>query len=379
MSLLSALALSAQVPTKITGEMHKLALFPDGTVGGWGDMRDGQLGPRAEIPNASGHAKAYVPITLPAKARDIAAGNRNSYFLMEDGTVMALGWGLYGQLGCGEACLKGSETPVKVTGLRNVASIEACGSLAYAVHQDGALSAWGQGANGLYGGRAKGDGPPISSEPLPVLGVAGIKQISCGGALVLALTNDGRVYSWGVLHVNKVFSDEPQRLPALVPGLDNVAQVVATGVAAVLKKDGTVWVWGNNQQAQFGNGKRDDQNFSESPVRVPNVANAVALTGALVGRHFLALLKDGTLRVWGNTDWGQAGVGISGMEQASVATPRISGVKTVFAAGNNSYAVKADGSLWIWGSGSYYSGEWPMKANAKVPLRFSIPQGLVQP
>jgi alpha-tubulin suppressor-like RCC1 family protein len=158
--------------------------------------------------------------------------------------------------------------------------------------------------------------------------------------------------------------------------LTDVAAIAATHVAAVLKKDGTVWVWGNNEQAQFGNGKRSVDDRSRVPVRVPGLANVVALSGGAAGRHFLALLKDQTLRVWGNTDWGQAGNGVTGREQATVATPRIVGVRNVWAAGNNSLALKTDGSLWIWGIGSSYPRVWPMTKNAPFPVRLQIPEGI---
>ena len=50
----------------------------------------------------------------------------------------------------------------------------------------------------------------------------------------------------------------------------------------------------------------------------------------------------------------------------------------MFAAGNNSYAIRNDGSLWIWGVGSEFAREWPMKANASVPIRLEIPAGIVK-
>jgi hypothetical protein len=110
--VLASVSLWAQAPrtvVKITGSLHKLVLFSDGTVGGWGDTRDGQLGPIAGIPNVQGHASAFVPITIPGKAIDIAATDRVSYVLLGDGSVLAFGWGSDGGLGCGEACVAGHQ------------------------------------------------------------------------------------------------------------------------------------------------------------------------------------------------------------------------------------------------------------------------------
>ncbi|QOY90897.1 RCC1 domain-containing protein [Paludibaculum fermentans] len=371
--LLSAVLVAAQstkVPVKVDGESHKLILFADGTIGGWGDSRDGQLGPRAAIPNSSGHSTAYVPIALPGKARDIAAGARTSYVLLENGTVVAFGAGFDGQLGCGERGLSGSETPVEVAGLTEVARIVARFNSAFAVHRDGSVSMWG--------GRFLGEGERRIVTPERAVGLPPVTQVALGGGFLMALTPEGRVWMAGKLPFGRIYADDPVQPLAEVPGLTDVAGIVATQVAAVLKKDGTVWVWGNNDQAQFGNGRRDIDERTRVPVRVPGVANVTALCGAMSGRHFLALLKDGTLRTWGNTDWGQAGIGVTGREQATVATPRINGVKAVFAAGNNSLAILPDGSLWIWGNGSPYPGVWPLTRRAPFPVQLQIPEGVVQ-
>ncbi|MFN7934984.1 MAG: hypothetical protein U0R19_16760 [Bryobacteraceae bacterium] len=370
----SAAILSAQnarVPVKIDGDSHKLILFSDGTIGGWGDTRDGQLGPKAAIPNSSGHASVFVPIAIPGKAIDIAAGERASYVLLDNGTVFAFGAGFQGQLGCGEKCFSGSETPVPVSALTNVAGIGARFHSAFAIHRDGSVSMWG--------GRYLGKGESRIPTPERMTDLPSVKQLSLGTGFLLALTTEGRVWMSGKLPFGRIFADDQIQPLAEVPGLTDVAAVVATRVAAVLKKDGTVWVWGNNEQAQFGNGRRDVDDRTRVPIRVPVVANAIALSGAINGRHFLALLKDGSLRAWGNSDWGQIGNGVTGREQATVVTPRIAGVKAVFAAGNNSLAIKSDGSLWIWGNGSSYPRVWPLVRNAPFPVQLLIPEGIAKP
>jgi alpha-tubulin suppressor-like RCC1 family protein len=94
-----------------------------------------------------------------------------------------------------------------------------------------------------------------------------------------------------------------------------------------------------------------------------------------LGRHFLVLLKDGSLRAWGNSDWGQVGIGLAGQEQASVVTvSKLTGVKRVFACGNNSFAVRSDNSVWFWGGSTYTAGPvFPSNTNTKVPMPLSLP------
>jgi alpha-tubulin suppressor-like RCC1 family protein len=292
---------------------------------------------------------------------DVAAGARTTYLLLEDGTVWAMGWGMDGELGCAEPCPKPSEKLTPVAGVREATQLAASGKVAFAVHRDGSVTQWGGGAKSIPG---------------KVDGVSAVVQLSAGGGHVLARTARGSVLAWGKLAVGRIYYDDPVELPHEVPGLSGVISVVATGVAAALKDDGTVWVWGNNQQAQFGNGRREVDDQSRVPIRVPGVANVTALAGAEIGRHFLALRKDGTIVAWGNTDWGQVGNGVSGREQATPVALRIARVQSVFAAGNNSFALLRDGSLWMWGAGANYAGEWPLPKNSKLPVQLDFATGV---
>jgi hypothetical protein len=121
-------------------------------------------------------------------------------------------------------------------------------------------------------------------------------------------------------------------------------------------------VWGASWHGQFGDGGYTDNpgidhGFERVPRPMPGISNATAISLGIVGRHTLVLLKDGTLCGWGNTDRDQIGAGVSGTFQKPV-TPKIAGVKAVFASGNSSFAVRNDNTLWIWGAGS--RGEWPL-------------------
>ena len=345
-------------------------------------MDSGQLGPVSAIPATGRQSLKMVPIRLPGKAADIAASGYTSYALLEDGTVVAWGRGDVGQLGIGGAGTKGSETPVRVSGLANVTQIAASGGMALALLKDGTVRAWGSRQSGMLGDgldpkRYLETGPPALS-PGPVPNVSNITQISAGGGHVLALTASGHVIAWGS-NYNGALGRPPRReLPmdeaAEVPGLTGVVSVAAGNVlSTVLKKDGTVWAWGSNEAGQFGNGQRSDSVGVNSgweliPQQVPGVSNVIAIS--LGGRHTLALLKDGTLRGWGNTDWGQLGGGVSGTFQEKPMTPKITGVKAVFGVGNNSYAIRTDDTLWAWGSGG--RDEPLLPTNTKLPVKLDL-------
>lgn len=355
-------------PVKVVGDRHTLILLSDGSVVGWGPCDWGELGPISAIPQNRNWATGLVSIKLPSKAIDIAAGDSSSFALLDDGTVVS--WGSnYKQLlgvGNGGANLQlsngknGSENPVKLSKLSDIVQIAAAGSRAVALKRDGTVFAWGRSEN--------------ADSPVQISELRNIRQISVGSTHAMALDANGNVWTWGDNMYGVLGRKSESAAPAQVPNLNNVISIAAgSGVSTVVKKDGTVWVWGSNWQGQFGNGNRSaapvsgglSNEIEITPQQVQSVQNVVMVTSGINGRHTLVLLRDGTLKGWGNTDWGQLGGGVSGTFQESPMIPKITGVKAVFAVQNNSFAIKNDNTFWIWGSS--WHAEFPLKANVKLP------------
>jgi alpha-tubulin suppressor-like RCC1 family protein len=363
---------------KIVGEGHKLVLFSDGKVEGWGRFGDGQLGPVAGIKPIRYSSSHLVPIELPGKAIDIAAGATTSFAVLEDGTAMSWGDAREALLGLGTKPAGFVERPTRIPGLSGVAAI----APGVALLRDGTVRAWGPASyagDGRAPKRYGEPGAPILS-PVMVPGLRDVTAIAVGSAHILALTRAGRVYSWGSNYYGALGRSPRQELaldtPEEIPGLADVAMVAAgLGVSTAVKKDGTVWVWGANWHSQFGFGERTDppgpdHGYVLQPQQVPGVAGVVAISLGLTGRHTLALRKDGTLRVWGNNDWGQLGTGLPPGFQETPAALKFAGVAAAFAAGNNSYAVKTDGTLWGWGGGG--ADEWPLLKNTRAPAALRL-------
>ena len=373
---------------KIVGESFKLMLLADGSVRGWGYMDEGQLGPVADIKAVRRVARTPVPIALPQPAIDIAARGATSYAILADSTVVAWGASGNGALGTGSSVgLTGAadaraiaESPLPVPGLHGAVQIGATTHGALVLQSDGTVWAWGSRENGMIG---DGRGPHTYQDPvapdvlLPqrVPNVSDVVQLSVGSGHVLALRRDGTVLAWGSNASGALGRLPRQELPidsaSVVAGLRDVVQVAAgASVSTVLRKDGTVWVWGANLFAQFGNGDRTDppgmnHGWVVTPQQVAGVTNVRAIALGLTGRHTLALKRDGTVVGWGNSDWGQIGAGVSGDFQEKPVIVRITRVKTIIAAGNNSFAIRQDGTVWGWGSGA--RDEWPFLTNTRVP------------
>lgn len=360
---------------QVVGERHKLLLRADGSVLGWGQAQDGQLG----LPADATRGNAPVALPLPAPGVSVAAGARSSLVALEDGNVLAWGSGpLLGQASFGRPPVAAQ----RLSGLGGVVQLVAHGHTALARLDDGRVLAWGSGSDGEFGdGRSASYGLQNSSSPQWVPGVTGVVQISIGTGHVLALTSTGQVLSWGANAYGALGRgprrERPLDEPGQVEGLSDVVQVAAgNGVSGAITRDGRVWVWGANWHGQFGNGTRTDppgpdHGFELTPQPVAGISAAVALSLGLTGRHTLVRLRDGSLRGWGNTDWGQLGAGVKSSYQTRPVKVRLTDVVAVFAAGNSSFAERRDRSLWVWGAGG--AGDWPLLANSAVPTALTLP------
>jgi alpha-tubulin suppressor-like RCC1 family protein len=128
-----------------------------------------------------------------------------------------------------------------------------------------------------------------------------------------------------------------------------------------VRKDGTLWCWGNNEQGQLGTGDTTPQPMPVQLAHFPHEAISVA-AGAY---HTCAVLADGSLWCWGRSEYGALGLG---PVHSSLVPARVSGVEGVVrvAAGfQKTCAWKKDGSVWCFGELLRGLGELAL---AKVPV-----------
>jgi len=150
---------------------------------------------------------------------------------------------------------------------------------------------------------------------------------------------------------NQSFIDE-QDLSKPVKIMDDVATAAAGGSLAyfVIKTDGSLWMFDGNFNGEAGNGTLepwDSATFDElnSVIGTPpsKVMDNVAKVSYGNGQ-VLALTTDGIAYAWGINDYGQAGVA----DLSPVLTPvkLADNVADIGAAGETSYILKKDGTLW---------------------------------
>jgi alpha-tubulin suppressor-like RCC1 family protein len=334
-------ALSVE-PKIISGYNHTLILKSDGTVLAWGQNNYGQLGIGNTIDQLS-------PVIIPelTNVKQVVVGNYQTFALMEDGTVKAWGYNLTGQLGIENKLNQYS--PITVPNLINVKQIASGSDHVLALLEDGTVKSWGIN----YSGQLGIGNTTFKTTPTIVSGLTNVKQIKAGAYHSLALLEDGTVKVWGdndsgELGIGNTIS---QKSPILIPGLSNVKQIEA-GIAhsLVLHEDGTVKGWGEN-----GNGQITASNLYDklSPVIITGLINVKQLAGGQ--NHSLALLEDGTIYIWGYNQYGQLGIEDlpTNMVTQKRIIPDIANVNQITAGSSYTAVLLDDGTVKTWGQNNY--------------------------
>lgn len=289
------------------------ALKTDGTLWTWGSNRDGQLG------NGTS-SDADKPIQVMDGVVAMDCGARHMAAIKTDGSLWMWGDNRFGELGP-EWTSAGTcqAEPVKV--MDDVAAVSCGNSFTAAIKNDGTLWTWGRNDRGQLG-NGSGEGTSLlddwstwTFQTTPEQVMDDVAAVSCGELCCAAIRSDGTLWTWGdngwgQLGIGKganpdSFSARP------VQAMEDVAMVRCSDTVAVVKTDGSLWMWGANSTRIFANAEipwemtgRDRRPCQISPIKVMDGVAAVDANESAA-----AIRTDGTLWTWGANSYGQLGVG----------------------------------------------------------------------
>jgi alpha-tubulin suppressor-like RCC1 family protein len=324
-----------QIVKATGGAAFTMALFDDGTLKAWGRNRSGELGTfnTDEIPSGESNkitgidlAKKPIKVTGIENVTDISSGGFFTIALTSDKSVY--GWGDNSRV-----AFQSPETsdfvrkvfkPFKLPDVPQAKRISTSFDGSFIQQPDGQV---------LVGGI-----PWLTNnarELTPVEDLESFQDVRGGNGLVIALMEDGTVKEPG----------SKGRLD-LVKGLTDVIAIAAGSHALALRKDGTVWAWGENRVGQLGNGSTSEKE-TVTPVVVPGLKDVVQIAAGV--EHSMALLKDGTVRAWGWNAYGQLGNGTTTKSKVPVVVKYLKNVVYIGAGMAHSMAILKDGTLKTWG------------------------------
>ena len=180
--------------------------------------------------------------------------------------VYTFGRGEYGQLGHGDRCSLSSPTPIAVFSALDapIVQISLGTSHSAGLTSSGKVYTWGYGGDGRLGHGTENDElePRILDGPIAAKNLV---QVVCGELHTAALTEDGKVYTWGLGKNGRLGHGDAQTYmrPLLVSTLVNskttIVQIACGGLhTSALTDSGRVITWGRGKDGRLGHGDESD-------------------------------------------------------------------------------------------------------------------------
>ncbi|XP_011141461.1 E3 ubiquitin-protein ligase HERC2 [Harpegnathos saltator] len=260
--------------------------------------------------------------------------------------------------------LKGSKIkiPVRSEVLSKLKPIHIAGGskTLFIVSQEGKLYACGEGTNGRLG---LGDDYNMCEPKLiPFLSQYVIKKVAVhsGGKHALALTQDGKVFSWGegedgkLGHGNCTTLDKPRLIESLKSKrIRDIA--CGSGHSAAIASNGELYTWGLGEYGRLGHGDTATQ-MKPKLVQALSGQRVVQVACGSRDAQTMSLTADGCVYTWGDGDFGKLGRGGSDGCYTPLLVDRLNGlgVVQVECGAQFSLALTKYGEVWTWGKGDYF-------------------------
>ncbi len=275
------------------------------------------------------------------EVKQLAAGTNHSMALLVDGTIWTWGKNSSGQLG--DSSTKDRYMPVKIGTDSAWRFIAAGNNISYGIKSDGSLWGWGTNKVGQLG---------ISTRNFkydywaPVqIGTTTDWQTVCPSiSFTIGLKKDGTIWAWGNRLDNLQEQESNPYQPVKLTGNDNsnwAAIAAGDDFFVAQKNDGTLYTRGLFNNTQYNDGGK---------TAFYKVNDDTDWTSFSAGKqHVVAIKKDGSLWGWGNNEVGQLGNGSNSNAKNPVKIIRVNDWQKVTAAGDYTFALKKEGTAWFWG------------------------------
>jgi len=286
------------------GYDFSVALDASGTVWTFGNNEVGQLG------NGSNYSSQLTPIPIAGVSNvvNVASGDGHTLALRADGTVVAWGYNISGQLGAGFTSTS-NNTPIQSMNLTQIVAVAAGYLHSVALDVSGHVWTFGEGGSGQLG---NGGTSSITTAAV-VTGISSVVAIAAGGNHTIALKSDNTMWTFGDNSQGQLGRTGDPTLPGVVSGLNNVV-AIAGGYKYTLAvtSNGLLYGFGDNSAGQLGVNPAT-VGSTNLPMLVAGITNVVLVSAPKdIPSHTLAVTIDqGTYRFWGmgTNDQGEVGIG----------------------------------------------------------------------
>lgn len=273
------------------------------------------------------------------------------------GSPALFSWGentLSGKLGDNSTVNKSS--PVSVLGgFTDWTQISAGGVHSIGLKANGQAWTWGTGYSGELGINTSGLSSYRSS-PVSVIGYSDWVQVSAGSNCCFGVRADGTGWAWGssIFGGLGIGTNSNRSSPTSIVGNFEWKHIIGGNLHAIgLRDDGTAWAWGYNSQGQLGD---NSTNTVNSPVSVVGGFNDWVQVCA-ADQNSAGVRANGTVWVWGSNFSGQLGNNDAGNAGSRSSPISVLGgftdwIFVSFRGTQHVAALRANGTIWTWGQNS---------------------------
>ena len=343
-------------PMIAIGDKFMIVQTADGELWGWGDNANSVLGNTTSLETGT-NITVPTKIPLPSGVTSVAISAGADHVLMLDSDKKVYAWGNneYGQLGIDNGGLSLS-SPTLVTELadKSIIAVAAGQRFSLALSENGRVYSFGLNDK-LQLGYTLENGTVYSSIPHVVsdLQSAFIAQISAGIASVSAIDADGKVYLWGdtanylLGTTDSISPASPFALPSTKTEVPIVHSALSTTHSAFLQTDGKVGFMGLNNYGQYGN-----ETTAESPTFLFKITDTSALNISAIAtseQQTVLLARDGKVYTAGAKVPNNRDSATNTFVPLFANTDGAPIAVAIAAAYKNGAMLAQDGSVWTWG------------------------------
>nr|WP_288702908.1 S-layer homology domain-containing protein [uncultured Dorea sp.] len=172
-----------------------------------------------------------------------------------------------------------------------------------------------------------------------------VKQVSCARGQSGVITEDGSLWMWGNNEFGQLGDGTTETKKNPVKIMEHVKSIdLDTYHSGAITEDGNLWMWGLNSRGQLGDGTTKDK---LRPVKVMENVTTIDLGNM----HSGAITEDGNLWMWGENEYGQLGDGTT--ETTYNPVKIMSNVKSVSLGYASTGVIAENGDLYTWGENEY--------------------------